>query len=64
MKDIFTDKILQFYLHQGPSDSDSVYSIGSVEAKTLPRSGGPKFNRKKDSDMYIQYCYIPRLSLN
>ena len=76
MKNIFNDKILKFYLHQVSSESDKdLYfnNTGSLEAKNfggggteerdrcLPRT---KFNRKKDFDMYIQYCYIPRLSLN
>ena len=70
MKNILNDKILKFYLHQ-VSDKDLFFNnTGSLEAKNFGGEErdrclrGTKFNRKKDFDMYIQYCYIPRLSLN
>ena len=60
MKNIFNVKILNFYLLQTSYELE-VGFIGSSETKNsgdeegdrcLPRT---KFNRKKDSDMYIQY---------
>ena len=73
MKNILNDKIIKFYLHQVSftSDKDLLFNntvlleaknFGGKERDRCLR--GTKFNRKKDFDMYIQYCYIPRLSLN